>query len=208
VTGQENVGMFMQGKPQEQTERYFFKPKNNFTLSQQVSKALGLNMMMGVAGAGGGIEDDDAVAGIQADNNGNIPFDFQQAYGINADSDNKATAWAFLKFLLSEEMQLSTELLPMSLPINNAAREKKAELVVSGAFMGLGKELDEDQKVMLSQYTEAVEQLSDQINCYRIEDTIINDMIASEVSYFFDDTKTAEEVADILQNKVDLYLNE
>jgi multiple sugar transport system substrate-binding protein len=208
VTGQENVGMFMQGKPQEQTERFFFKPKNNFTLSQQVSKALGLNMMMAIAGAGGGIEDDDKVAGIQADNNGNVPFDFQQAYGINADSDNKATAWAFLKFLLSEEMQLSTQLLPLSLPLNNAAREKKAELVVSGAFMGLGKELDEDQKEMLSQYTEAVEQLSDQINSYRIEDIIVNDMIAAEVSYFFDGTKTAEEVADVLQNKVDLYLNE
>lgn len=71
-----------------------------------MSKGLGLKTRIVAAGGfSGEVEDDDQIAGIQADNNGNVPFSFQQAYGINANSDNKATAWAFLKFLLSDEMQ-------------------------------------------------------------------------------------------------------
>lgn len=206
TAGQQDAEALLQGKPQEQTERYVFKPKSVFSLLSQMSKTSGLNIMFGVAGSMGGIEDDDKIAGIQGDNSGHVQFDFQQGYGINAGSDNKATAWAFLKFLLSEEMQLSSKSL---LPLNNEARAQKAELFVTGAFMGGGKiELDENQKAMLGQYIDTVEKLSDSINSYRIEDTVINDMIAAEVSYFFNGSKTAEEVANVLQNKVDLYLNE
>ena len=71
-----------------------------------------------------------------------------------------------------------------------------------------GKGLDEAQKEVLKKYTEAVERLSDQINDYEIQDTTVYDMIAAEVKYFFEGSKTAKEVADVLQNKVSLYLNE
>lgn len=208
VTGQKEASAIMQQQPTQQTDRYFFKLEDNFSLMQQFNKNSGRKMMIRTAGDGGGIKDDDEIAGIQADKDGNVPFEFEQAYGLNKNSKNKRTAWAFLKFLLSEEMQTSTKLSPVALPINNAARQQKAELLISGAFMGEGRELDDTLKEVLRQYTEAVEQLSDQINCYKIKDTIVNDMIAAEVQYFFDGSKTSDDVANVLQNKVELYLGE
>ena len=68
--------------------------------------------------------------------------------------------------------------------------------------------LPEIDPEVLKKYYEATERLSDLINTYEIKDSTVDDMIASEVQYFFDGTKTAEEVAKTLQNKVEMYLNE
>ncbi|MCL1975812.1 MAG: extracellular solute-binding protein [Firmicutes bacterium] len=273
------------GLPQP-TERFYFKPKNNANLQQEFTRNLGrrMNMMMSV-GSAMGIEDDDLIAGIAADAQGQIPFTFQHGYAINSASKNQQTAWAFIKFLLSEEMQLSTALNAFFLPLHNEARAQKMELVMSGAFFGGGMglpggggrmqgqgqmrtpgqgqppgqgetpeqeqpsgqgqpiiqgeppeqgqdqptipvqdldqvqpsmerqsmelpELDEQMREALTQWQETTEQLSTQINTYTIHDSVIDDMINTEVQYFFDGVKTAQEVATTLQSKVELYLNE
>lgn len=208
MTGQKDAEAMIGKGAQPPADRYSFKEKNCFMLTQQYNKNSGRRMMIMSSGALSGIDEDDEVAGIQANADGSVPFTFQQAYGINANSKNKQTAWAFIKFLLGEEMQLSTKLTPTALPMRNAVRAKKAELILSGAFMGRGEELDDAQKEVLRQYSEAVEQLSDQINTYVFEDTVVNDMIAAEAQYFFDGSKSAEDVANVLQNKVNLYLSE
>lgn len=209
VAGQKDAGTMMKNTMEAPTARYYYKPKNNFSLMQQYNKNSGMKVMMYTAGVEAGIEDDDEIAGIAADKNGSVPFEFGQAYGINSNSKNKQTAWAFLKFLMGEEMQLSTNLSSATtLPVNNAARDKKAELVLSGALMGGGQRMVEVNPEVLNSYKSAVEQLSGQINAYNIRDSIVNDMIAAEVQYFFSGEKTADEVAKTLQSKVDLYLNE
>jgi hypothetical protein len=71
-----------------------------------------------------------------------------------------------------------------------------------------GQSLNEAQLEAIAKYNEAVKQLSGQIDAYVMRDTVVDDMIAAEVEYFFEGSKTAAEVADVLQNKVDLYLNE
>ena len=135
----ERIMMGSDGPPQP-TERFFFKPKNNANLQQEFTRNLGrrMNMMMMSVGSAMGIEDDDLIAGIAANAQGQIPFTFQHGYAINSASKNQQTAWAFIKFLLSEEMQLSTALNAFYLPIHNEARAKKIELVMSGAFFGGG----------------------------------------------------------------------
>jgi ABC-type glycerol-3-phosphate transport system substrate-binding protein len=208
VTGQQNAADMMRQTTMNETERYFFKENSNVLLVQQFSRSSGRRMVMRTSGNAGSVEDDDEIAGIEALADGGIPFKFNQGFGINEQSKNKATAWAFLKFLLSEEMQLSTALSFSGLPLHNKARDQKAELVFSGAFMGRSIALDENQKQSLENYKMTVEALSDQINRYVVEDTIINDMIAAEVQYFFNGSRSAEEVANVLQNKVELYLNE
>lgn len=210
VTGQRNAGAMMQaGQGQGPTERIFFKPKNAFNLISQFTRDIGMRMNIVMSGGVMAIEDDDEIAGIKANAGGAVPFTCEQAYGINANSQNKETAWAFVKFLLSEEMQLNTSMtMPTALPLLNSAREKKAEAVLGGFAGQKGEPLDEKLSDALAKYNETIERLSDQINTYVFEDTIVNDMIAAEVQYFFDGTKTAAEVADVLQNKVDLYLNE
>jgi multiple sugar transport system substrate-binding protein len=204
-------GPLLLGGPMEmeQLDRYYFKSKDNFSLLQQFSRGTNRMMMIRSAGNVAGIEDDDEIAGIQANADGTVPFDFNQGYGINANSKNKRLAWEFLKYLLSEDLQLSTAT-PNGLPINNAARQQKAEMVLSGAFMGRGEPelLDEKQREVLRNYTGAVESLSDRINSYIFKDEILMDMIAQEASNFFTGTRTAEEAARTLQNKADMYLNE
>jgi len=50
--------------------------------------------------------------------------------------------------------------------------------------------------------------MSDSINCFVVRDKTLSEMIASEAQYYFDGSKTADDVAKVLQNKADLYLNE
>jgi multiple sugar transport system substrate-binding protein len=192
--------------PGQETDRYFFKLNNNFSLVSQFSRGSGTRLTIRAAGNSGGIEDDDAIAGIRANRDGGVPFYFSHGFGINRNSKNKRTAWEFLKFLLSAEVQAS--LPPADLPIHNRAREEKAERLLSGSFMGREAAPDERQREAARNYAAAVEELSDRISRYVLEDTVINDMIAAEAAYFFRGTKTAAEAAAALQNRVNLYLNE
>ncbi|GHU58606.1 hypothetical protein FACS189444_2540 [Spirochaetia bacterium] len=192
---------------QELVDRYFFKSKTNFSLLQQFNRGSNRIMMISSAGSAAGIENDDEIAGIQASADGTAPFGFTQGYGINANSKNKRLAWEFLKYLLSEEMQLSSMTIH-ALPINNAARQQKAELILYGESIDRGEPLDDRQREVLRSYTAAVETLSDRINGYVFQDRIIMDMISQEAYNFFSGAKTAEEAARALQNKADLYLNE
>jgi multiple sugar transport system substrate-binding protein len=191
------------GRRQE-TDRYFFKLNNNFSLATLFQRGSGLRLSLRSAGSAGGIDDDDAIAGIRANQDGGIPFHFSRAFGINSNSKNKRSAWEFLKFLLSDEAQ--GLLSPADLPVNNRARAEKAERLLSGP--ALGREPDGRMREAIDNYTAAVEELSDRINRYVPEDTVINDMIASEAAYFFRGARGAEETAAVLQNRVSLYLHE
>ena len=149
LSAQSDAGRMLTGAggPPEPTERFYFKPKSNMTLQQHFNRNSGrrMSVMMYAVGSAIGIEDDDEIAGAQADAKGQVPFTFQYGYALNSASKNQALAWAFLKFLLSEEMQLSPAMSSMFLPLHNEARVQKAELQMSGAFMGLGGRMGVNQ---------------------------------------------------------------
>ncbi|MCL2833615.1 MAG: extracellular solute-binding protein [Treponema sp.] len=208
VTGQQNAGQIMQLNMQAPTDRFFFKSSGNIGLVTMFSRGTGRQTRMITAGVSAGIEDNDEIAGIQANADGTVPFNFNQGFGINSQSKNKETAWAFMKFLLSKEMQLSTNIMNFGLPVNNQAREEKAALTFSGAAMGINMPVNDQIQTAIENYKTAVEKLSDSINTYVVQDTSLNDMIAQEVQYYFSGSRTADEVAKVLQNKADLYLSE
>ena len=204
ITGQQNAGQIMQRGMQTPTDRYFFKLNGNVSLLGQFTRGAGTMMRMMTGGTSAAVDENDEIAGIQANADGKIPFDFNQGFGINSRSKNRETAWAFIKFLLSREMQLSTHIMSFGLPLNNEARAEKAAL----SFAGLSPNLNEQLRQNLDRYKAAVEKLSDSINAYIVKDTSISDMIAQEVQYYFSGSRTANEVARVLQNKADLYLGE
>ena len=208
VTGQQNGGSIMQRLSQAPTDRYYFKLNANPALIGQFNRGTGMMLRMMSTGSSPAIEDDDEIAGIQANADGSVPFKFNQGFGINSRSKNKEVAWAFLKFLLSKEMQMSTNLMSFGYPLHNQARIEKAELSFSGAQFNMASALNEQQRLALDKYRNAVEKLSDSINTFVIQDTSLNDMIAQEVQYYFGGSRTADEVARVLQNKADLYLSE
>ncbi|MCL2479119.1 MAG: extracellular solute-binding protein [Treponema sp.] len=208
VTGQQNAGQVMQMSMQAPTDRFYFKLNGNVSLISLFSRGTGRVTRIASAGSSAGIEDNDEIAGIEANADGTVPFSFNQGFGINSQSKNKETAWAFIKFLLSKDMQLSTNLMSFGLPINNDARFDKAELMFSGAAMGVNMPINDQIRQSIDNYRKAVEILSDSINSYVVKDSSLNDMIAQEVQYYFAGSRTADEVAAVLQNKADLYLSE
>jgi multiple sugar transport system substrate-binding protein len=209
VTDQQDSGQLMRRVMEEPTDRFYFKQYNSVNLLFQFSRSLGnTNRMMG-SGMAMGIDTDDKIAGLQANVDGSVPFTYDRAFGINSQSKNKETAWAFLRFLLSSEMQASVDMI-MTLPLNNKAREEMARLTFTrmGMIRNSDGALNEQQSQALAQYKVAVEKMSDSINCFVVKDKSLSEMIASEVQYYFDGSKTADDVARVLQNKADLYLNE
>jgi len=166
--------------------------------------------MINISGSGI-FTDGDEIAGIIKNNENEVVFDFSQAYALNSNSKNKRTAWEFIKFLASEEMQTSFYL--MGRPINKKANEEKAKQQITGELYSHEKntstsDLNEEQTEIYSNLMNAINKYTNMLNKYMLEDTIINQMINEEVKYFFDGSKTAEDVANILQSKVELYLNE
>jgi len=208
VTGQQNTGQVRLQAMGEQTDRFYFKQYNAVNLLSQFTRSLGIIRRMAEGGMAMGIDTDDEIAGIQANADGSVPFTYSRAFGINSRSKNKETAWAFLKFLLSGEIQASANIILTGFPINNKAREETTELSFSGLFRNSTGVLNEQQRQALQNYKATVEKISDSINCFVVKDTSLNDMIVQEVQYFFDGSRSADEVSGIIQNKAALYLSE
>jgi hypothetical protein len=111
----------------------------------------------------------------------------------------------------------STNLWGIGFPINNEARAEKAEFSLFGGTLEdapgtAGITVSDQQlqtfKELLEEYRALVEKLSDNINTYVLFDASLNDMVSPEVQHFYDGTRTADEVARVLQNRIDLYLSE
>jgi len=189
---------------EELSNRVFIKQYSDINLLFSLSKDGGIGSMAVISS---GIDDDDEIAGIAANADGSVPFNFFRAFAVNSQSKNKLTAWTFMKFLMSKEMQFS----PYSgtnLPVHNEAREEKSELSFTGASWGFENSMNDQMRISYTRYRTLIETMSDRINTYVIQDSNLNEMITQEVQYFFDGRRTAEEVARMLQNKADLYLSE
>lgn len=205
------------------TERFFYKSQLSGTLLQSYNK----NSMMRMMTPGMGNTDNDELSGMISNSNGEVSFTYSQAYGINSNSNNKRTAWEFIKFLLSDEIQVSLGI--NGLPINKNAFLTKTKMSITGELYANGRsmfggvdmkpkenapeiefatELDEDGQKIFDAYVAQVEKYTKQINAFFIQDSSIENTVLTEITGFFDGIKSADEVADVLQSRISLYLNE
>ncbi|WP_312654014.1 ABC transporter substrate-binding protein [Aminipila sp.] len=187
-------------------QHFVFKTKMDTSLIDEALKSAGINSN-GPVSDGGDTSNDKSLGSLTNDN-GEAQFRYMQAYGINSNSQNKALAWAFLKFLMSGDIPLES----YSFPIKNTARMDMIKLYISGQlFDGKAdpnKELTAEQKKAYETSTKSIEKFSDALNYYPIKDDTIDTMIEKEVDNYFNGSKTADEVANTLQEKIELYLNE
>ena len=205
VTGQQ-AGTIRQQISEVPADRFYFKHHNSMNLMSGFTREMGIFMRVSVAGSASGVDSNDEIAGIEANADGTVPFRYSKGFSINSHSKNKLAAWTFIKFLLSKDIQVSANTMTFDFPVNNAARTERSEFLFSNLLRGA--EMNAQQRQSLEKYKNTVESLSDMINCFVIQDTSINDMIAQDVQFFFDGSRTAEEVAKVLQNKTELYLSE
>jgi multiple sugar transport system substrate-binding protein len=131
-----------------------------------------------------------------------------QNFAINASSPNKYAAFEFIKFLLSEEMQVNPG---VTLPLNKKAFEIQAKQIISEMVKEMpewGDEVKAPEKDILQDYITHINEWSEQVSQYNPISAEIMEVVYEEASDFFKGDKTSEEVAKNAQNKIYMMLNE
>ena len=134
---------------------------------------------------------------------------------INAASENKEGAWQFLCYLLQEEVQeeLGTDAARFSFPVNRQAFYNAGNYWCE-QYIGFWSKPAEDPEWEIETDWFTEEQLED-LNAlfakavffpWRTEEIL--SIIEEETALYFDGSKGMEETIDIIQNRVQLYLNE
>ncbi len=148
-------------------------------------------------------------------------------YAICSKSENKDLAWRFLRPVMTAEYQ---EKFMWSLPTNRVAFEKNLEKAMTpqylknadGSFLldENGDRIEQDRmvwvfgsvtvhiKALTQEQADKILELVRTTTKVRDYDAELMAMIVSEAEAFFSGRKTAEEVGQILQSKVSIYINE
>jgi ABC-type glycerol-3-phosphate transport system substrate-binding protein len=123
---------------------------------------------------------------------------------INSNSKHKNEAWKFIKFILSEEVQITDE---GHFHINNNANKKQIAEVYE--FQENNKETMEKNKLyyVKDEDIKELNRIIGNLNKLMIGDAFY-DVVFEEVMSYLKGEKTAEETARILQNKAEIYLLE
>jgi multiple sugar transport system substrate-binding protein len=166
----------------------------------------------------GGMPEPGEIVGLLTDGSGRASFDNRQSLIMNANSQNKQLAWEFIKFMLSEEMQTSSNL--ADIPVNLAAftEHTKLNLIKFPNYVAEGDDYivdgyqDMTDEKFVAAYEEFVKIYTpfvDALNATNLmTDRTIREMIETETALFFEGARSAEETAAALQSRVQMYLDE
>ncbi|MCU6707450.1 extracellular solute-binding protein [Paenibacillus sp. J5C_2022] len=114
--------------------------------------------------------------------------------GLNSQSTVQDEAWAFMKYLLSEEMQSSPELI--GIPMHKG--------VVAEWLQQASESGDAHQK----EQVDAVKMLLEEMGGRKSSDDKVASIAIEEFAAYMSGQKSAEAVSEIIQNRVMTYLNE
>ncbi len=139
--------------------------------------------------------------------------------GINAKSENKEGAWEFLKTFIEEDFQNNS--VEWSFPVLRSALDAQFEEAMTPEYVEIDGEQVEEPKTSWS-YDEfsadiyaATQEQIDEIKAL-IESTTeiesrndeITNIISEEAAALFAGQKSAKDVADVIQSRVQIYVNE
>ncbi|MGG6311127.1 ABC transporter substrate-binding protein [Paenibacillus macerans] len=141
-------------------------------------------------------------------------FSSSMPLAINSKSEHTEEAWEFVKFLLSDEMQSASELGGFAVNKTGAKAQleslkhlgegngngKKTMLNINGKAANMEPATDED--------IARIEQVLNKPMLYAESDPKITAIVSAETAAFFQGQKSAEEAANVIQNKVSTYLLE
>lgn len=162
---------------------------------------------------------------------GSLKYDldcFEQIYGMNAASQNKEGAWAFLEYLLSEEYQqpeppnyIQDYESPLGgyFPARKDSLEKGLQAYIdyvkdpNEKIFYVTNRYSKEKKEGFEGFTEEDRQAVLRIidNSYRLfsaRDSVLLTVLVEETEAFFQGQKSAKDVAKIIQSKITLYLTE
>lgn len=120
-------------------------------------------------------------------------------FGVNSASENKGTAWAFLKFLVSDEIQTLPSLSWAG--VNKTGLHARVE-----GYMKAGNSSPADEEIQA--VFEQLESWIVQINGYRQEDSELITLTESVMFDFMDGRLTVDETLDDLKAKLEQFMSE
>ncbi|MDF2989465.1 MAG: hypothetical protein K0R50_4975, partial [Eubacterium sp.] len=130
-----------------------------------------------------------------------------RVFAINDNSKLKAEAWDFIKLLISEEVQSNDQM--YQFPVNADSLNKKAKNELAQNYM---YQAYKDQGRNVKQLTQAdvdmMNKMIDQLQLISYSEPQAQKIVSDGVKEFFSGKKTAEETAQLIQNKMNIYLGE
>lgn len=118
---------------------------------------------------------------------------------INNNSDKKESAFKFVKYMLSEDVQCNSE---VGLPVNKAAQKNLIEEIDLDSY---NMEKDSDYNNFISNYSNALDGIN---KCGFRNDYFNNSIINDVVSKYVSGDITEKQFIKEIQSKTQLYLNE
>ncbi len=141
-------------------------------------------------------------------------------FAISAKSENKDAAWEFIKYFISEDYQENE--IKWEIPVLKSAFDKRMEKAMTPTYYtdenGQQQEEivvsygDDDLNIDIYAATQedvdTLRNLIERVDRAYIQDEKVFEIVNEEASVFFNGQKSAKEVADIIQSRVSIYVNE
>lgn len=148
--------------------------------------------------------------------NGNMAAIADIAIGISSTSKNKEEAWSFLSSLLDSEFQDNTE---RGLPLRVSSLEQKLEAAMKAEFDSNGEKTVKEQLIfdgedpvniyeISNEDAETLKAIISKIEFSMVVDSNLYRIILEEADYLFHDDRNVDDVAEIIQNRASIYINE
>ena len=143
---------------------------------------------------------------------------FTQTMAVNANSSHKEGAWEFLSFMLGEEAQSADDILPVRKGNFEAWLEKEKGRVKDGRKAGSTIQVimpngtvttsvvTFTQEDITGEKVEEYRKVLEEARPYPVRTAPILDIILEESADYFNGSKSAETVSEIITNRVQLYL--
>ena len=143
---------------------------------------------------------------------------------MNANSKNKEGVWEFFRFLMTKERQENLQSANAGFPIMRSALEKQFEEDMQAEYYedvdgtkkekpkatwtsGMSGEITVDVYAATQEQVDRVRQMIDAAGVDQIDSQML-EIIMEEAQSYFDGQKSAEDVAALIQNRMQVYVNE
>jgi len=138
-----------------------------------------------------------------------VTYDSELMLAMNRNSKVQEEAWSFLSFLLSEQMQSQPSMdgYPIRKSSLKTMLNQFVEMLSKGQIRMAGPSGDTPPAPTEAEI-DAVVALAEQVGAFAGSDPQIMNMVKEEAASFFGGAASAEDAAELIQNRVGTYLNE
>jgi len=135
------------------------------------------------------------------------PFYIGLAFSINNNSEMKAEAWKFMKFLLSDEIQSNVDMYQFAVNLDSLKEQAKRGLTQNYMYKSY-KDQGRNVKPLTQADIDLVDKMMGELKTIKYSESKADKIVADGAKEFFSGKKTAEEAAKQIQNKMNIYLGE